>query len=201
MNKLFLYSLFILCSLPIYTYTSMESVPKYTMQASFPHCIWIHSPCALVVFCLSVLVRRITAFCFFDKASLSVINLQKQPPVVQLNATKTTSVSIYFLFLSLCWITGQTDVACEQKASRVDLLMKRNGCRVNVIHCGQGIKWDEAERDGRVKETKHCAITSLAMKIISAAMILMDPILCLCQALSSWLSLSASFNLSHLHSG
>lgn len=40
-NKRFLYPLFILCSLPMYTYTSMESVPKYTMQASFPHCIWI----------------------------------------------------------------------------------------------------------------------------------------------------------------
>lgn len=169
----------------MYTYTSVESVPKYTMQASAPHCIWIQSPCALVVFCLSVL----TASYFFDKASLAVINPQKQQPVVQHNATKTTSVSIYFLFLSLCWITGQTDVACGQKASRVDPLMKRNGCRVNVIRCGQGIKWDEAERDGGVKETKHCAITSLAMKIISAAVILMDLILCLCQALSSWLSL------------
>lgn len=42
--------------------------------------------------------------------------------------------------------------------------MKRNGCRVNVIHCGQGIKSDEAERDGGVKETKHYAITSLAIK-------------------------------------
>lgn len=191
MNKLFLYSLFILCSLPMYTYTSMESVPKYTMQASFPHCIWIQSPCALVVYCLSVLVRRITASYFFDKASLAVINPQKQQPVVQHNAT---SVSI-FLFLSLCWITGQTDAECGQKASRVDLLMKRNGCRVNVIHCGQGIKWDEAERDGGVKETKHCAITSLAMKIISAAVILMDPISCLCQAFSSWLSLCLSQSL------
>lgn len=30
------------------------------------------------------------------------------------------------------WISGQTDVSCRQKASPVVLLMKRNGCRVNV---------------------------------------------------------------------
>lgn len=140
MNTFFFYPLFILCSLPLYTYTFMESVTKHTVQASLPHCILIQSPCASVVLCLSVLVRRITASYFFDKASLAVINPRKRQPVVQHNATKIASESTYFLFLSLCWLTGQTDGSCGQKASIVNLLMKRNGCTVTVIHCGQGIK-------------------------------------------------------------
>lgn len=103
-NKHFLYSLFILYSLPMHTYTSVESVPA-------PHCIWIRSPCAFVVFrCLSVLVSRVTVSYFFDKISPSVINLQTHQPVAQHIATKTFSVSIYFPFLPLCSITGQTDV-------------------------------------------------------------------------------------------
>lgn len=72
----------------------------------FTHCIWIQSPCALVVLCLSVLDRRITASYFFDKTSPTGINPQKQQPVVQLNVTKAYSVSIYFPFLHLCSITG-----------------------------------------------------------------------------------------------
>lgn len=62
------------------------------------------------------------------------------------------------------------------RPKRVNLSIKRNGCRVHVKHWGQGIKWEEAERYGVVNETK----LSITMKIIIAAVILMDPILCLC---------------------
>lgn len=142
----------------------------------------MQSLCALVLLCVSVLIRRITESCFFHKASTDVINPWFNTVTVPCT---TAHLCPSFLLVSPRRITGQTDFLCEREASRVELQMKRNGCRVNVIHCGQGIKWDQAKREHRSKGDK-----SFAVKIINAALILMNSISRLFQALSSCLSLS-----------
>lgn len=100
---------------------------------------------------------------------------EKQQPVKH-NAIKSTSI-LPSLFCSCVGSLARLVILCIQEASRAKLPMKRNGCRVNVIHCGEGIKWDRAEREHRSKGDK-----SFALKIINAVAILMNSTSHLCHA-------------------